>query len=73
MMGVAMNLDKLFEWITVIVVGCAVTGDLNKLTHWIYHAQASLVYESRASSWGSPSIFKSTNVKESGSLLGNKK
>ncbi len=53
-----MNLDKLFEWVVAIVIGFAVTGNLDTLTRWVYHAQAKLVYESRASNWGSPSIFK---------------
>ena len=53
-----MNLDKLFEWVVIIVIGFAMTGNLEKLTQLIYVAQAKVIYESRASSWGSPSIFK---------------
>lgn len=53
-----MNLDKLFEWVVVIVMGFALTGNLDTLTRWVCRAQAKLVYESRASNWGSPSIFK---------------
>lgn len=67
-----MNLDKLFEWIIVIVIGFSITGNLDKLTHWVYRAQAKLMYEARASNWGSPSIFRSNNIKEPNSLLGNK-
>lgn len=52
-----MNLDKLFEWIIVIVLTCAATGNLDNLTAWIHRSQAKLIHESRASSWGSPSIF----------------
>lgn len=55
-----MNLEKLFEWVVVIVMGFALMGNLDTLTRWVYRAQAKLVYESRASNWGSPSIFKST-------------
>jgi hypothetical protein len=55
-----MNLDKLFDWVVVIVIGFAMTGKLEKLTHLIYVAQAKVIYESRASNWGSPSIFKPT-------------
>jgi len=53
-----MNLDKLFEWAVVIVIIFSLTGNLDTLTRWIYRAQAKLVYESRASNWGSPSIYK---------------
>lgn len=35
----------------------ALSGKLDTLISWIYRAQAQLVYESRASHWGSPSIF----------------
>ena len=52
-----MNLDKIFEWVIVIVIGFSITGNLDKLTHWIYKAQAKLMIESRTSSWGSPTIF----------------
>lgn len=62
-----MNLDKLFDWVIVIVIGFATAGHLDTLTNWVYRAQAKLVCESRASNWGSPSIFKDTNFKTSGS------
>lgn len=62
-----MNLDKLFEWVIVIVIGFAFTGNLDKLTRWVYRAQAKLVYESRASNWGSPSIFKNPKNNDSNS------
>lgn len=53
-----MNLDKLFEWVIIIVIGFALSGHLDSLTRWVYRAQAKLIYESRASGWGSPSAFK---------------
>lgn len=62
-----MNLDKLFDWVIVIAIGFALTGNLDRLTRWIYVAQAKLVYESRASAWGNPSVFKDTNIKTSSS------
>lgn len=52
-----MNLDKLYEWVVVIVMAFILTGNLDTLTRCIYRAQAKLVYESRASNWGSASIF----------------
>lgn len=53
-----MNLDKLFEWVVVIVMAFALTGNVDTLTRWVYRAQAKVVYESRASNWGTPSILK---------------
>lgn len=53
-----MNLDKLFEWTIIVVIGFAVTGNLDKLTYWVYHAQTKVIYESRASTCENPSIFK---------------
>jgi hypothetical protein len=53
-----MNLDKLFECIAIVIIGFAVTGNLDRLTLWVYQAQAKVIYETRASAWGTPSIFK---------------
>lgn len=58
-----MNLDKLFDWIIIVVIGFALNGNLDRLTHWVYRAQAKVIYESRASAWGSPSIFKNNSRK----------
>jgi hypothetical protein len=63
-----MNLDKLFDWAITIVISFAVVGHLDTLTNWVYRAQARLVYESRASNWGNPSIFNDTHTKNSSSL-----
>lgn len=62
-----MNLDKLFDWVIVIVIGFATAGHLDNLTNWVYRAQAKLVYKSRASNWSSSSIFKDSNFKTSSS------
>ncbi len=32
-------------------------GQLGPLQHWIWKAQAKLIYESRTSAWGSPRFF----------------
>lgn len=53
-----MNLDKMFVWITAIVLAFAAAGRLNVLQNWIWQAQARVVYESRTSTWGSPRFFK---------------
>jgi hypothetical protein len=53
-----MNLDNLFAWIVDIVLSFAATGNLDTLQTWIWKAQAKVVYESRASAWGSPRFFE---------------
>ncbi len=52
-----MNFDKIIPLIASIIIGAAVVGKLDALTLWVYKAQAKLVYESRASAWGSPRFF----------------
>lgn len=52
-----MNFDKLFAWIVPIVIAAAISGNINSLQRWIWTAQAKLVVESRASTWGSPRFF----------------
>ena len=54
-----MNLDKLFTWVAGAVLAFALTGQLPTLQHWIWKAQAKVIYESRASTWGSPRFFPS--------------
>ena len=63
-----MNLEKLFTWVTAVVIAFAATGRLDVLQNWIWRAQAKVIYESRTSTWGSPRFFahppKSNNPKE---------
>lgn len=53
-----MNFEKLFNWIIGIVVSYALAGQLTDLNKWVYRAQAKLIYDSRASNWGSPRFFR---------------
>jgi hypothetical protein len=53
-----MNLDKMFVWITALVIAFAAAGKLDLLQNWIWHAQAKVVYESRTSTWGSPGFLR---------------
>lgn len=66
-----MNLDKLFAWITGIVVAFALTGQLDLLQHWIWRAQAKVIHESRASTWGSPRFWSTTPTQNQKSKLKN--
>lgn len=52
-----MNLDKLFAWVIGVVFVFAATGNLNVLQNWVWRAQAKIIYESRASTWGGPRFF----------------
>lgn len=38
-----MNFDKLFVWITAIVLGFSAAGNLDTLQHWVWKAQANVV------------------------------
>lgn len=55
-----MNFDKLMPVIMTLIIGAAAVGKLDSLQQWIWKSQAQLLYESRASNRGSPSIFKET-------------
>lgn len=54
----SMNLGSLFSWITGVVLMLALTGNLDPFHNWVIRSQAMLVYESRASNWGSPRFLK---------------
>lgn len=61
-----MNLDKLFAWTIAVAFAFAVSGRLDVLQNWVWRAQAKVIYESRASTWGSPRFFKgSQNLRQS--------
>lgn len=53
-----MNLDKLTSFAISVALAAALMGNLDRLQIWILKSQAKLLYESRASNWGNPSIFK---------------
>ncbi len=59
-----MNLEKMFVWITAIVIAFATVGKLDILQNWIWRAQARVVHESRTSTWGSPKFFPDKGVSE---------
>lgn len=52
-----MNLSGLITWIIGIVLAASAVGNLDSLQRGIWMAQAKIVYESRTSTWGSPSLF----------------
>lgn len=60
-----MNLDKLTAFAVSVVLTAALMGNLDRLQRWVVTAQAKLLYESRASNWGNPSVFKVKEAKAS--------
>lgn len=58
-----MGLGNLTNFAVSVVLAAALMGNLDKLQLWVIKAQARLLYESRASNWGSPSVFKSATIK----------
>lgn len=58
-----MNLEKLIILIFGIVMAFADSGRLKELQTWIWKSQAKVIYESRASNWGSPRFFDSARKK----------
>ena len=58
-----MNFDKLIPFIMTIAIGAAAIGKIDALQRWVWKSQAQLLYQSRASNWGSPTIFLDTKKK----------
>ena len=52
-----MNLDKLMAWVVAVVLLFAGSGNLEVLQKWVWKAQATVIYESRSSTWGTPRFF----------------
>lgn len=52
-----MNFDKLMPIVVSIIIAAAIAGELETLQRWVWKSQTELLYHSRASNWGSPSIF----------------
>jgi hypothetical protein len=58
-----MNIEKLFIWITGIVIASASIDQLDALQDWVWKSQTKVIYESRSSNWGSPRFFKNATRK----------
>lgn len=52
-----MSLNRMFSWITGIVIAAAISGNLDSLQKWIWTSQAKTIAASRTSTWGSPRFF----------------
>jgi len=56
-----MNLDKLTTFAMGVIIAAAMAGNLDRLTLWLHTATAKVLWESRASAWGSPYFFHDHN------------
>lgn len=54
-----MNLNSLIQWCVGIVVAWSAFSHIDEIHRGILKAQAVLIYESRASTWGSPKFLRS--------------
>ncbi|MGZ3749485.1 MAG: hypothetical protein ACXVCE_09025 [Bacteriovorax sp.] len=52
-----MSLDKISSFAITVVIMAAIAGNLDRLTLWVHTATAKVLWESRASAWGSPTFF----------------
>jgi hypothetical protein len=44
-----------------IIIGTTCVSKLDELQKWILKAQAKMLYEARASNWGSPNVLRGIN------------
>lgn len=56
-----MNLEKLMPFVISIIIGTTCVSKLDELQKWILKAQAKMLYEARASNWGSPNVLRGIN------------
>jgi hypothetical protein len=53
-----MNLTNLILWAVGIVSSLAAVHHIDDIQRAIFFAQATVIYESRTETWGSPKFFK---------------
>jgi hypothetical protein len=51
------GLDKLASFALTVVIMAAIAGNLDRLNLWVQSAMQKVLWESRASAWGSPKFF----------------
>ena len=67
-----MNLSPVTSFAASVVIAAAVTGQIDRLQRWIWIAQAKIIYESRASNWGSPRYLSHTKERRDQASLKSK-
>ena len=58
-----MSLDKISSFAIAIVIMAAMAGNLDRLNYWVQVATAKVLWESRASAWGSPEFWPEREIK----------
>jgi hypothetical protein len=58
-----MNFDKIASLAITVVVIAAIAGNLDRLNYWVQVATAKVLWESRASAWGSPHFWPELSIK----------
>ncbi len=58
-----MNLGKLGDFAIGVVIAAAIAGNLDRLNRWVQVATAKVLWESRASTWGSPRFWSEHEIK----------
>ena len=56
-----MSLDKISSFAITVVIMAAMAGNLDRLNYWVQVAAAKVLWESRASAWGSPRFWPEQN------------
>lgn len=64
-----MNFDKLLPFVISLIIGATAIKKIDTLQMWIWKSQAQLLYQARASKWGSPSIFKNYSSTQSSAKI----
>ena len=58
-----MSLDKISSFGIAVVIMAAMAGNLDRLNRWVQVATAKVLWESRASAWGSPRFWPEHELK----------
>lgn len=50
-------MEKIADFAVAVVLMAALMGNVDRLNHWVQVATAKVLWESRASNWGTPRFF----------------
>lgn len=68
-----MNLDRISSFAITVVIMASMAGNLDRLNYWVQVATAKVLWESRASAWGSPQFWPEQDIKKHKSHKANSK
>ena len=58
-----MNFDRITNFAITVGIMAAVAGNLDRLNHWVQLTTAKVLWESRASAWGTPRFWPEQDIK----------